>query len=102
MNFVNIKLNFFTKLSHLQITLVILHQNRGNQEQIITLLFDNTTFLKDQLHQEDKVGESLNNQFSQQNIYLFQKRNTDIRRYKMLLYKTKRYLQRKILLKVPR
>ena len=49
----------------------------GNQEHIITLLLDNITFLKDQLRQKDKVIDSLINQFSQQNNYLFQKRNTD-------------------------
>ena len=49
----------------------------GNQEHIITLLLDNITFLKDQLRQKDKVIDSLINQFSQQNNYLFQKINTD-------------------------
>ena len=52
-------------------------KNTGNQEHIITLLLDNITFLKDQLRQKDKVIDSLINQFSQQNNYLFQKRNTD-------------------------
>ena len=51
-------------------------KNTGNQEHIITLLLDNITFLKDQLRQKDKVIDSLINQFSQQNNYLFQKRNT--------------------------
>ena len=48
--------------------------NTGNQEQIITLLLDNITFLKDQRRQEGKVIESLINPFSQQNNYLFQKK----------------------------
>ena len=52
-------------------------KNAGNQEHAITLLLDNITFLKDQLRQKDKVIDSLINQFSQQNNYLFQKRNTD-------------------------
>ena len=54
--------------------------NTGNQEHIITLLLDNIAFLKDQLRQKDKVIDSLINQFSQQNNYLFQKKiqkNTD-------------------------
>ena len=50
-------------------------KNTGNQEHIITLLLD-ILFLKDQLCQKDKVIDSLINQFSQQNNYLFQKRNT--------------------------
>ena len=49
-------------------------KNTGNQEHIITLLLDNITFLKDQLHQKDKVIDSLINQFSQQNNYLFEKK----------------------------
>ena len=49
-------------------------KNIGNQEHIITLLLDNITFLKDQLRQKDKVIDSLINQFSQQNNYLFQKK----------------------------
>ena len=52
-------------------------RNTGNQEHIITLLLDNITFLKDQLRQKDKVIDLLVNQFSQQNNYLFEKRNTD-------------------------
>ena len=40
-------------------------------------MLDNITFLKDQLRQKYKVIDSLINQFSQQNSYLFQKRNTD-------------------------
>ena len=40
-------------------------------------MLDNITFLKDQLRQKDKVIDSLINQFSQKNSYLFQKRNTD-------------------------
>ena len=53
-------------------------KNTGNQKRIITSLLDNITFLKDQLRQKDKVVVgSLINQFSQQNNYLFQKRNTD-------------------------
>ena len=52
-------------------------KNTGNQEHIITLLLDNITFLKDQLRQKDKVIDSLINQLSKQNNYLFQKRNTD-------------------------
>ena len=52
-------------------------KNTGNQEHIITLLLDNITFLEDQLRQKDKVIDLLVNQFSQQNNYLFQKRNTD-------------------------
>ena len=52
-------------------------KNTENQEHIITLLLDNTTFLKDQLHQKDKVIDSLINQLLKQNNYLFQKRNTD-------------------------
>ena len=52
-------------------------KNTGNQEHIITLLLDNITFLKDQLHQKDKVIDSLINQLLKQNNYLFQKRNTD-------------------------
>ena len=51
-------------------------KNTGNQEQIITLLLDNITFLKDQRCQEGKVIESLINLFSQQNNYLFQKKQT--------------------------
>ena len=51
-------------------------KNTGNQKRIITSLLDNITFLKDQLRQKDKVIDSLINQFSQQNNYLFQKRNT--------------------------
>ena len=49
-------------------------KNTGNQEHIIVLLLDNITFLKDQLRQKDKVIDSLINQFSQQNNYLFQKK----------------------------
>ena len=52
-------------------------KNTGNQEHIITLLLDNITFLKDQLRQKDKVIDSLINQLSKQNNYIFQKRNTD-------------------------
>ena len=53
-------------------------KNTENQKRIITSLLDNITFLKDQLRQKDKVVVgSLINQFSQQNNYLFQKRNTD-------------------------
>ena len=52
-------------------------KNAGNQEHAITLLLDNITFLKDQLRQKYKVIDSLINQFSQQNSYLFQKWNTD-------------------------
>ena len=53
-------------------------KNTGNQKRIITSLLDNITFLKDQLRQKDKVVVGLLiNQFSQQNNYLFQKRNTD-------------------------
>ena len=52
-------------------------KNAGNQEHIIILLLDNITFLKDQLRQKDNVIDSLINQFSQQNNYLFQKRNTN-------------------------
>ena len=52
-------------------------KNTGNHEHIITLLFDNITFLKDQLRQKDKVIDSLVEQLSKQNNYLFQKRNTD-------------------------
>ena len=40
-------------------------------------MLDNITFLKDQLRQKDKVIDLLVNQFSQQNNYLFEKRNTD-------------------------
>ena len=49
----------------------------GNYEHIITLLLDNITFLKDQLPPKDKVIDSLINQFSKQNNYLFQKGNSD-------------------------
>ena len=52
-------------------------KNTRNQEHIVTLLLDNITFLKDQLRQRDKVIDSLINQLSKQNNYLFQKRNTD-------------------------
>ena len=52
-------------------------KHTGNQEHIITLLLDNVTFLKDQLHQKDKVIDSLINHLPKQNNYLFQKRNTD-------------------------
>ena len=52
-------------------------KNTGNQEHIVTLLLDNITFLKDQLRQEDNVIDSLINQLSEENDYLFQKRNTD-------------------------
>ena len=45
-----LKLNLLTKLNHLH---------------IITLLLDNITFLKDQLHHKDKVIDSLINQFLQ-------------------------------------
>ena len=51
-------------------------KNTRNHEHIITLLLVDITFLKDQLRQKDKVIDSLINQFSQQNNYLFQKRNT--------------------------
>ena len=44
---------------------------------MITWLLGDITFLKDQLRQMGKVIDSLINQFSQQNNYLFQKRNTD-------------------------
>ena len=78
MNLMNLKLIFLTKLNHLKIIFLILHQkNTGNQEHIITLLLDNITVLKDQMRQKDKVIDSLINQCSQQNNYLFQKRNTD-------------------------
>ena len=40
-------------------------------------ILDNITLLKDQLRQKDKVIDSLINRFSQQNNYLFQKRNAD-------------------------
>ena len=40
-------------------------KNTGNHEHIITLLLDNITFLKDQLHHKDKVIDSLINQFLQ-------------------------------------
>ena len=36
-------------------------KNTGNQEQIIILLLDNITFLKDHLRQKDKVIDSLIN-----------------------------------------
>ena len=74
----NLKLSFCTKLNHLKIALLILHQKKptGNQEHIITLLLDNI-FLKDQLRQKDKFIDSFINQFSQQNNYLFQKINTN-------------------------
>ena len=74
----NLKLSFCTKLNHLKIALLILHQKNptGNQEHIITLLLDNI-FLKDQLRQKDKFIDSFINQFSQQNNYLFQKINTN-------------------------
>ena len=52
-------------------------KNTGNQKRIITSLLDNITFLKDQLRQKDKVIDSLINQLSKENNYLFQKRNTD-------------------------
>ena len=52
-------------------------KNTWNQEHIITLLLDNITFLKHQLRQKDKVTDSIINLFSQQNIYLFQERNTN-------------------------
>ena len=52
-------------------------KNTGNQEHIIALLLVNVTFLKDQLRQKEKVIDSLINQFSLQNNYLFQKRNTE-------------------------
>ena len=38
-------------------------KNTGNEEHIITLLLDNITFLKDQLHQKDKVIDPLINHF---------------------------------------
>ena len=44
---------------------------------MIILLLDNITSLEDQLRQIDKVIDVLINQFSKQNNYLFQKRNTD-------------------------
>ena len=52
-------------------------KNTGNQEHMITLLLDNITVLKDQMRQKGKVIDSLINRCSQQNNYLFQKRNTD-------------------------
>ena len=52
-------------------------KNTGNQEHIITLSLDNIIFLKDQPRQKGKVIDSLINQLSKQNDYLFQKRNTD-------------------------
>ena len=48
-----------------------------NNSHYKTLLLDNITFLNDQLHQKDKVLDSLINQLLKQNNYLFQKRNTD-------------------------
>ena len=39
-------------------------KNKRNQKNIITLLLDNITFLKDQLRQKDQVVDSLINQFS--------------------------------------
>ena len=48
-----------------------------NNSHYKTLLLDNITFLKDQLHQKDKVLDSLINQLLKQNNYLFQNRNTD-------------------------
>ena len=52
-------------------------RNTGNQEHIITLSLDNITFLKHHLRQKDKVIDSLINQLSKQNSYLFLKGNTD-------------------------
>ena len=46
-------------------------KNLRNQEHIITLLLGNIKFLKDQLRQKEKVIDSLTNQFSQKNNYLF-------------------------------
>ena len=77
MNLMNLELNFFMKLNQLKIVFLILNKNTGNQKHIITLLLDNITFLKDQLRQKDNVIDSLTNQFSQQNNYVFQKRNAD-------------------------
>ena len=69
----NVKLNFFTKLNHLKIIFSIIHQkNAGNLENIIALLLDNITFLKDQLHQRRQSYI-----FIKQNNHLFQKRSTD-------------------------
>ena len=48
----------------------------ANQDQIITILLDNIKFLKDQLNQKDKVIDSVITQISEQNSYLFQKKNT--------------------------
>ena len=58
------------------ITFLILHQ-KTQETRIITLSWDIITFPIDQLRQQEKVIDSLINHFSQQNNYLFQKRNTD-------------------------
>ena len=53
MNLMILKLNFCTKLNHINIILLIIHQkNTGNLEHIITLLLDNIMFLKEQLQQK--------------------------------------------------
>ena len=52
-------------------------KNTGNEKHVATLLWDDVTFLKDELRQKEKVIDSLINQSSQQNNYIFQKRNTD-------------------------
>ena len=76
MNLMILKLNFCTKLNHINIILLIIHQkNTGNLEHIITLLLDNIMFLKDQLNKN--VMHSLINQLSQQNNNLFQNRSPD-------------------------
>ena len=57
-----------------QTTVTVVFKNNSHYK---TLLLDNITFLNDQLHQKDKVLDSLINQLLKQNNYLFQKRNTD-------------------------
>ena len=48
-------------------------ENNRNQEQLL----DDITILKDHLRQKGKVIDSSSNQLSQQNDYVFQKRNAD-------------------------
>ena len=70
---------FKTKFLHEVKSFSILNtapKNTRNHEHIIALLLVDITFLKDQLRQKDKVIDSLIDQFSQQNNYLLQKRNT--------------------------
>ena len=62
MNLMDLKLNFKVQ-SFKDSILDTTPKNTGNQEHVTTLL-DNITFLKDQLHQKDKNIDSLISQLS--------------------------------------